>query len=389
MIPSGRKLSFLSNCKLLIIFVAFMLSCLVSCKKISNEPAGKNYSNELKYARQLKMWTDKEGSKFAEVYSDDNYSVPIGLYIFPNRREEAERYQEEFPNAVIINHPSKNLLVYSSVFTSAIDELGAFDTIGGVVDAQYFTDPKIKSSIASGRIKDYGTSQLPSSELLIALKPSLALVSFYNGMEVSALKSAEIPIVYMADNLETNPLGRAEWIKFLAYIAGRPEKGEEIFQKVERNYNALKAKATESSNRPTILVENMYEGIWYVPGGNSYAAHLIEDAGGKYIWSDNKDAGSLSLSFEDVLGKAKDADIWLLKLFGTDLSADKLKAMDERNMLFKPAQVGNVWYSNTETSGLFDEFPYHPDLLLNDYLLIFHPELTGESVPHYFKRMAQ
>lgn len=49
----------------------------------------------------------------------------------------------------------------------------------------------------------------------------------------------------------------------------------------------------------------MYGDVWYVPGGRSYAAKFIEDAGGKYLWSDNPKTGSIELSFESVLEKAK------------------------------------------------------------------------------------
>ena len=55
----------------------------------------------------------------------------------------------------------------------------------------------------------------------------------------------------------------------------------------------------------------MYQGVWYLPGGASYQAKIIEDAGGKYIWADDKSAGSLNLSYEEVLAKAHNADIWL------------------------------------------------------------------------------
>lgn len=367
------------------LFLCLIILPFISCRRSESVAAGKNHSNTLKYAEHLKMWKDENDTAFAEVYAENDTTKPLSLYIFPKGGKE--RYQRDYPSAVIITPETKNLLVYTSVFSSSLDEMGAFDKIGSVTDAGFFTDEKMKRAVASGKIADLGSSQQPSSEKLIALRPEIALVSVYDGMDVSILQKYEIPIVYMADNLERTPLGRAEWIKFLAYIAGKPEIGDSIFNSVESEYNRLQKIASESKKKPKVMVENMYQGVWYVPGGDSYAAKLLTDAGVNYPWSANKDNGSLSLSFEEVLDKAHDSDFWILKLFGENLTEKSLAAKDERNLLFRPVKTHNVWYSNTAESKLYDEFPYHPDLLLKDYILIFHPELIPDTSPRYFRRM--
>lgn len=369
------------------IFWIFVLALVVSsCGSKNATNAGENKVNTLKYADHLKMWEENDGTTFAEVYNQNDTTKPLALYIFPDKGK-AEDYKRRFPDSVVVTEHTGNFLVYTSVYSSALDEMGVSDKIGAVVDAGYFTDPSIRDAIASGKILDAGTSQQPSQEKLIARKPSLAMVSVYDGMDVSTLKKLNIPVVYMADNLEATPLGRAEWIKFIAHLAGKPETGDSIFRQVESEYLKLKDMASKSTDRPKVMVENMYQGVWYVPGGKSYAAELISDAGGNYPWKDNGDNGSLSLSFEQVLHKASDTDVWLLKLFNEELTSDGLKAKDERNMLFAPVAKHGVWYSNTATSRLFDEFPYHPELLLRDYIAIFHPTILQDYTPRYFRPM--
>ena len=48
---------------------------------------------------------------------------------------------------------------------------------------------------------------------------------------------------------------------------------------------------------------------WYVAGGNSTIGQMIADAGGIYIFGENKNSGSVPLSFETVFDKAQ--DVWM------------------------------------------------------------------------------
>lgn len=367
--------------------ICILTLCLAafSCSTKDDAAAGQGKANMLRYARQLKMWR-QDGATFAEVYADDDTTKRLGLYIFPETGDGAA-LKADYPGAVVITPGTDNMMLFTSVHSSALEELGAAGKIGSLADASYFSSPYLKAGLADGRIADMGSSQQLSKEKLIALKPSVAIVSVFDGMDVSALIQQDIPIIYMADNLEATPLGRAEWIKFLSMIAGRRSVGDSIFNSVEKSYVNLCDIVKGCADNPKVMVENMYQGTWYVPGGGSYAALLIADAGGDYAWSDNTDNGSLSLSVEQVLDRAADADIWLLKLYGEELTADGLRSKDGRNMLFAPVEKHGVWYSNTAVSRLFDEFPYHPDRLLKDYIAIFHPDKLPDYTPVYFKRM--
>lgn len=376
----GKTYSIVIYGKILLICLLF---CFTSCKTESHLTYSENKANILKYADKLTIWKDGD-TYFAETRSDS--TNVLGLYIFPAIDDKRD-YIKDYPKAIIITKESDNYLLYSSVYSSVLEELSAGSKIGSVVDASYFKSNFIKDGIASGRITDMGTAQQLSTEKLIASKPTLAITTVYDGMNISTIQQKGIPIVYMTDNLETTPLGRAEWIKFIGLLSGDYEKADSIFHSVENNYNSMKSAVSKESDLPKVMVENMYQGVWYVPAGDSYAAELLADAGGDYLWKNDKGVGSLSLSFEQILHRASDADIWLLKLYGTELTADILKGEDERNMLFGPVGKHGVWYSNTAVTNLFDEFPFHPDLLLKDYISIFHPEMFPDFTPRYFKHM--
>ena len=67
---------------------------------------------------------------------------------------------------------------------------------------------------------------------------------------------------------------------------------DSIFKETEQAYLSLKDLTANIDNRPTVLSEKKFGSSWYVPSGDSYMAHLIEDAGADYMFKDLPGAGS-------------------------------------------------------------------------------------------------
>lgn len=278
-------------------------------------------------------------------------------------------------------------MLFTCVYSHALKELDAQNIIKVVGDAGYMNDEFINEGLKNGNIIDGGSLQEPIVEKIIAAGPDMIVVSHYDGMDTSKLEKIGIPIVYLRESAEQNPLGRAEWIKLIGLIAGKKEKADSIFDKVKEDYNSLVKTASAAGEKPTVMTETMYQGTWFVPGGKSYASQLIKDAGANYVWAEDNSEGSLQLSFETVLSKAQNADFWLIRIFGVDLTLDKLKEMDSRYMLFKPTKNNGVWSSNTQKVPFFDETPFHPELILKDYIKIFHPDLLPDEECQYFRQI--
>lgn len=307
---------------------------------------------------------------------------PVASYILIPR---GGKRPAELPQGDVIEVPVRSLVVNSSVYASPMIELGIDSVIKGVTDAGYFTMPVIKAGLSSGRITDVGNAQSPSVEKIVELSPDGILINLFEGMNAAELPTTGVPYIKFADNLESTPLGRAEWIKFLGILTGKSAEADSIFNFVEKRYLELSDLTSGITSRPKVLTENMYEGVWYVPGGGSMAARMLEDAGAYYPWSDTKNTGSLALSFEEVLEKGGDADVWLMKVFGQKLTDKSLIATDSRYSVFRPLKEHHVWYSDTSTSGLYDFSAFHPEILLRDYIIIFHPELMPGERPRFFE----
>lgn len=205
-------------------------------------------------------------------------------------------------------------------------------------------------------------------------------------MDSQGVSGRNVKYVKFAENLESTPLGRAEWLRFIGLLTGEEQRADSIFNKTVENYEALKKKVAAVEKKPKVISETMYEGVWYMAAGDSYAARLLSDAGADFPWASNKGTGSLSLSFEEVLAKGGDASYWLIKAFGP-MTKQKLLASDKRYSRFKALDAGGVYYSDTSSSRYFEDTPFHPDRLLKDYLIIFHPELLPGDTLTYFRQL--
>lgn len=342
--------------------------------------------NEMRHSSLLSMYSCGRHTRVDIKNPWDSTTLLASYILLPDSEDEPQHCEE----VQVIRVPVKSLVVYTSVHAGALKELGSIDVVKGVADAQFYKIAEVIEGLKSSRVVDVGKIDAPVAERIIDLNPDAIMLSLYQGMNLNSVKNLNIPLLQMVDNMETTPLGRAEWIKFLGELVGCRQSADSIFNSVEKEYMTIKAKAQSAqSKNPKVLVENMYQGVWYVSGGASYQATIIKDAGGDYAWADDNSSGSLFLSFEQVFDKAHDADVWLLKVFGQELTKDVIKDMDSRNMLFDAVSNGGVYYSNTAESNLFEEFPFHPELMLKDYIEIFHPEVFDNFTPRYFKQMTQ
>ncbi len=292
------------------------------------------------------------------------------------------------PSGTVVRVPLKKSLVYSGVHAGAIAELGRISAIKGVADADYFTVADIRDGLKKGLVADVGSSMSPDVEKVTELDPDAILASPYQNAGYGIVEDLGIPVIECADYMEPTPLGRAEWIKLLGVLYGNLSEAENIFGKVKVRYEALvESVENDRQNRPKVITERVINGVWFVPGGRSYMSRLITDAGGVNPWMDTSDKGSLQLDFSSVLDRACDSDIWLIRNLGP-LSLGELESSYSLNAEIKAFKDGEVYVADTSTCTLFDDFPFHPEKLLKEYIHIFHPELRAEGdTAVYYKRI--
>jgi len=292
------------------------------------------------------------------------------------------------PDVTVVRTPVSHALVYSAVHTSLLHELGAFDCVRGIVDARYFSDPDITRGLREGTITDCGNSMNPTVERVIEMHPDAILLSPYQDASYGHITKLDVPIVECADYLEYDPLGRAEWVKFYGELVGKRAAADSLYEAVCRAYGQVKERAATATTRPTVVTEMVISGVWNVPGGQSYMARVLADAGGDYLWKDDDHTGSLSLDFNQVLARAQNADYWLIKWTHINTLADLQGAYD-LNKEMAAFKNKRVYVCDTEQTRFFEAMPFHPERLLREFAAIMHPELFPDQQFTFYHHLDQ
>lgn len=320
-----------------------------------------------------------EDSQLLAIYERNGYDE---VFIITPKGEEVAHYALVPKNdsssislpegATEISVPLERIILDSEVYGGALEDLDSENAIAAMFDASFVTSPVLSRKLKDGAIIDVGNPSSPNLEKIIALKPEAVILSFFEGMNVASFDKAGAPIVKMYDLQESSPVGRAEWIRLLGRLVGKGYEADSIFSSVKENYNNLK-KTSDSfnDNKPKVLTELMYQGIWNVAGGKSYQARIIEDAGGKYFKMNDTSNITLNLTPEQVMKDGRDADIWIIRYYGSSQELENVLMSDPVYREMKPFKTNRVFFSDTSKTGLFREFPFHPDLLLQDYQSIF------------------
>lgn len=278
-------------------------------------------------------------------------------------------------------------LFFTASHSSLVEELGCIDAIAGICESEYVANPQLRKALAEGRIKDMGSAMTPDRERIVSLAPDVIFVSPYeNASTYGNLESLGVPIVQCSDYMETSALGRAEWMRLYGRLFGKGHEADSLFFAIEAEYHALRALTDSLALRPSVLFDTRNGSAWYVPGGCSTMARLVADAGGNYIFSDNEKSGSVPLSFESVLHRGEEADVWLLRYNNSQarMTLADLGAVYQPYTLFKAYREGRVYGCNSAHLLFHEETPFHPERLLRDYIHILHPELCVGDTLRYF-----
>lgn len=336
----------------------------------------------LRYAELLRL-SDTLGCTFVEIADPWHEGRTMQRYCLVPQDADVP---EEASGYVIVRTPLRRIASGTALHAALLQELGAEDALAGLFDAEYAVGSALKQLIQTGRLKPAGNSMKPDAELLHALHPDALLLSPFENAGHGSLTTLGVPIIECADYMETSPLGRAEWMRLYGRLAHRGAAADSLFELVAQRYEDCKRKAAATAERPTALCDLPQGGTWFVPGGRSTMGRLFADAGICYLWKDNGDKGSLSLTFESVFDRARNADWWLIKQ-GWAVPPSRKTLADEfpHAERFKAWREGHVLVCNTLATPYFEEVPFHPERLLQELAAIFHPTLRPEGFsPRYF-----
>ena len=374
--------------KILISSFFFSVFWLVSCKKETDIILQKAEiaQNEVTHAkgfslrhyhnftllRVTKPWPEAKEA-FTYVLAKDVKNVPDSL-----------------KSAIFIKIPLQKIVVTSTTHLPSLVNLQEEKSLIGFPGLDYISSPKIRAIIHKGMIKELRDNDNVNVEMTIDLQPQLIVGHSMeaNNPKYTNLQKAGVPVIFNGDWVETTPLGKAEWIKFFGALYDKNAEATAYFKEIEKAYTEAKMLVKNEEVTPAVLSGAMYQDVWYAPQGESWMAQFVKDANGTYVWNDTKGTGSLSLSLEDVIEKAQQADYWIgpaqftsyVELENANKHYTQFKAFKERKIYTYSAKKG-------EKGGVvfYEEAPNRPDLILKDLIFILHPQKLPGYTPYFIE----
>ena len=296
-------------------------------------------------------------------------------------------------NLPYIRTPVRRVIALSTTHVAMIDQLGCGESIVGLSGSGYIYSASIRKRIESGEAQDVGYGQGLDYEKIVELRPD---VIFLYGVEGSVLTILEkltdlgIPAVFCGEYLENHPLGKAEWIRFFSLFFGREVQSGRFFDRVDSAYCSLAGTASGATVKPEVLMGLPWKDTWFMAGGKSYAAKLVEDAGGHFLWSDHPSTQAIPLDLESVYLRAVRADVWINP--GAAGSLEDIVRLDERFGDLPVVKSGSVFNNDARRSpgggnDYWESGTVRPDLVLADLIRIFHPDLLTDHRFVYYRQL--
>lgn len=185
--------------------------------------------------------------------------------------------------SAVIYVPVQKIVCMSTTHLAMIKSLGAEHSIKGVSGSEFIYDSILSRNARNGLIKDVGYESSLNNELILNIRPDLVMI-YGIGSEsagyVGKIRELGVKIMFNADYLETNPLGKAEWIKLFAALYCKEAIADSIFKSVTDLYLKYKNEITANAcYRPKVMLGLPFRDTWYISPGNSYISTLINDAG--------------------------------------------------------------------------------------------------------------
>ena len=284
--------------------------------------------------------------------------------------EDAANVDDLPADVVVLRQPLQNIYLVSSSVMDLLLHLDALDAVtftGTKAEGWYL--PEVKQAMEEGRIAYAGKYSAPDYEQILAAGCCLAIENtmvLHTPEVKEQLEHFGIPVIVERSSYESDPLARMEWIKFYGILLGKEEMAEQVFAAQEQEIQPLLDQP--STGKSCAFFSLTSNNLATVRKGNDYVAHMIEMAGGSYVFADLTDNGNslatMNLPLEDFYAGAKDADVLIYNsvIEGAVSSVSQLTERFPLLAEFKAVKEGQVWCT---AQSLFQQSMELADLILD------------------------
>lgn len=304
---------------------------------------------------------------------------------------------DEFPDGTqFIDLPAGNIIALSTTQLPQLVELGLLENLVGLGSFAYVGSEDVIERIDAGDVTEVSPNFELNVELVLSAEPDIVMTDGFSTETLSVLIDSGVFTVVNTDYLEASPLGRAEWLKFVALFYNSEAEANELYDEIATNYADAQAIVADvaDDDRPLVLYNTFstFDDAWIVPGAETYAGQLLRDAGAEIALGEEAPEQSAFLSFEVVYDAALEADVWILNAFAIG-DLDSFLAQDARYADFAAAEAGQVWNNDLDVNAnggndYYERGVLRPDLILLDLIAIFYPERLPEHEFEFFRQIA-
>lgn len=296
------------------------------------------------------------------------------------------------PIDAIVEIPIRSVFSGSTTQNPSLLALGQVDAITGIARKAFVSLPEVLARVSRQDVTEFEASGSVDVERVVAASPDVVLAAGSGSAEMAQVRNLGVPVVNHSDWQETTPLGRAEWIKFTATLFNQEDRADAVFEEIAEEYAKAVARVAHLSpqERPLVLSGSAFEGTFFAAGGQSFVAASIRDAGGRYVFDEDPNAGSFQIQdLERLIVAALDAPFWIHASNDYQSLAD-IAADDLRLAALPAAQAGQVWMPDAlkgPNGGvqIYEMGTLRPDLVIKDLISIFHPALAGDHERVFYR----
>jgi len=355
------------------LFFIFTFILFISC----NFEQENDKKNTVKYPEYAKGFFVEEFAGYKKISIvnpwQNSKDVTFEYYLINNSNEITDFFKDKN----VIKTPITKAVYLSSTYLGYVEILDKRNSIVGISGVNYVYDTIIEQMIIDELISEVGFEQNLDIEKIIELEPDVVFAYDINGSlqaKYETLKKLGIQVVIVGEYLETHPLGRAEWIKFFGTFFELDAFASDLFSDICVKYNQISTSVDTSMEKAGVVLNTPFQGVWYLPGKNSYMAKLINDAGGNYLFKKLGTTESFSVGIEEILLKNDSIEVLLNP--GQVNSISEILDIDKRIGFIDCINAQQVFNNNkrvtTQGGNDFWEIGVvSPHIILNDLSIIF------------------
>ncbi len=370
-------------------------SLLTGCShnKTAAPPFGDTSMQVVKPVRYAKGFTIRSSGKNVLITIENPWQNARNVeysYLLSDTLQKSRILDE---NHCLIKTPVKRVICLSTTHIGFIGFLDETATITGVSGKNFVANEDLQRKIRQDQLPDVGYDENLNYELILKLKPDVVFAYGVSGSitnTVRKLNEMGIPTILIAEYLEEEPMAKMEWVKVFGALYNRNRMADAKFDTADNKYQHLRQLAKGETTRPAVLLGLPWRGSWFISGGKSYVARLIEDAGGEYIFKHLEFKDSRPIALEQVYERALTADYWLNT--GDALNKKDLLSVDERLGNLPCIKKDRIFNNNNKVTpaggnDIFETGVTEPEIILSDLIYILHPQLLPSHQLKYYRKL--